>query len=216
MASAAINWLAWFGPISSIVGALFSSAATGGAAGTSGGYSVGVKMNIENWTKYQLHNYAATTVSGYVQNYPVFVNEGERKILRAHKSGGTARGSVGVVSYEIANLNRRIAIMWSAPYNFNFHYTWLAVGLTDPGYTTFTPLWYNDMYNKAGTGYFGLKFKRKRYYANTSQLLFDDRRFQIVASMGTSHHPEINIYLRPKEWSDISPTILAEINNRRG
>ena len=90
----------------------------------------------------------------------------------ARKTSGTATGSYGTVSWLIEALNRRVVVMWSAPFNFNHHSNWLAVGLTAPGTTKHAPgnAWFNRMYYENSSQQ--LMFERGEYYANVRPVLY--------------------------------------------
>jgi len=64
------------------------------------------------------------------------------------KKGGAARGSVGVLTYDIEGSNRSIAIMWSVPYSYALYDNWFNVHIVDTGtvvdWTLFRRLYSQD------------------------------------------------------------------------
>ncbi len=61
---------------------------------------------------------------------------GKREVMTARKTSGTATGSWGVASWDISDpatsKTESVVAMWSAPFNFDHHSNWLAVGVYSP------------------------------------------------------------------------------------
>ncbi len=62
--------------------------------------------------------------------------QGKREVITARKTSGTATGSWGIASWDITDSTNgkteSVAVMWSAPFNFDHHSNWLAVGVYNP------------------------------------------------------------------------------------
>ena len=60
---------------------------------------------------------------------------------------GTATGSCGTVSWQIQNVNLRLIIMWSVPFNLNIHDSYVALGMVyNEGRFGSSGYWFNQMY----------------------------------------------------------------------
>ena len=57
---------------------------------------------------------------------------GKALLYGARKSNGpVATGAVGVLTYYIPDMKSTLAVMWSVPYDYNFHFNWWNVQLYD-------------------------------------------------------------------------------------
>ena len=82
-----------------------------------------------------------------------------------------------------------VVVMYSVPYSFDFYSNWCGVGIFD---VTDTSNFFDMMYSGSEVG-----FRRKDFYNNTNTLIYeDDKRFEVSATMGTSHKSDIQV----KSW----------------
>ncbi|OQV21920.1 Dehydrogenase/reductase SDR family member 1 [Hypsibius exemplaris] len=143
-------------------------------------HRVGVVLELRNYTKWNLTNPIVIINAGQIKTAPSDVHAGQREIMAAHKTDHTATGSSGTVSWNVDGTGQRVVIMWSAPYSFDFHTNWLAVGVMDAsslhllGENTF-----NEMYKSEESW-----FKRKEFYRDTTQVRFAADQFEVTGSMG--------------------------------
>lgn len=122
--------------------------------------------------------------------------------MAGHKVGYCATGAVGVACWNIVGTMDRLAITYSCPFNFDFYSNWLSIGV----YT-------ND--DEAGAKlfsrmYYGKKlchFERRKFRNKQSVISFEVGDYQIYATMGSSHAPEIKVWLFPKSMRNLAPNI---------
>lgn len=64
------------------------------------------------------------------------------------KIAGTATGSVGVFTYDMTRdeENKKMAIMWSVPFDYNVYSNWYAMGIYDDSNRTCDSLLFKEMY----------------------------------------------------------------------
>lgn len=158
-----------------------------------------VQLEISNFADYPLKNPLTYPVQGAV-SYPASpVLAGHREAMVMHKTNWF-RGSYGTVSWEMAE-GKRVVVMWSAPYNFDLHDNYLAVGFVDKDkHATSTA---DEMYYNSGN------FTRGEYSDSANQIEYCDDKFCVVGTMGTSHHPQIHINLFPKSTDSLAYNVKA-------
>lgn len=181
------------------------------AAGLQGqGFTVGVVIEIENYTKWPLSGGQSWTKWGYVKNTIQTIDPGTKEAWQAHKTKGTVVGSAGIISYKINGLDEYIAIVWHAPYNFNHLSNVLAVGVYKKKNWDAVKYWstiYDKMINKDLTqteylGYPDWPGCRDLYYYSTNVCSTYSPNVQVDATMGTSHHPTISIKVHARSASN--------------
>nr|KAG5705419.1 hypothetical protein BaRGS_004546 [Batillaria attramentaria] len=98
------------------------------------GYRVTCVISVENWTRFPLVYPDTRIHGGRLSKPPRAILPSSREAMVARKTGLTATGSYGTVSWLIRGLNRRVYVMWDAPFSFDFHENELSVGLSKPGH----------------------------------------------------------------------------------
>ncbi|KAJ8377132.1 hypothetical protein SKAU_G00077160 [Synaphobranchus kaupii] len=105
----------------------------------------------------------------------------------------SSSGAVGVMTYDITedrkNAVKRLAIMFSVPYNYNHYENWFALGLFDP-YQACDESLYDMMYNKVGT------FERGK--AVGTEIRFQSGKFTLRGNMSPVAKAEMKVEL----WED--------------
>ena len=114
---------------------------------------------------------------------------GTKEGLAGHKTGHTATGCEGTVSWKIGNTSRMLVVMYSVPYSHDFHSNWCGAGVfTEQDTSGFLDKMYNG--NEVG-------FKRKEFYDDVTPLTYEgDADFYVEASMGSSHKSEIEVSIK--------------------
>jgi hypothetical protein len=140
--------------VGAIIGAIASLLATAG--GLSAQLAKLVKalplertcaIGIKNFTDHELIHPSFYTYSGKIVAYN---HRGEPKHdvgIAAEKSSGAAVGTVAVASYQIKNTNKRIALMWSVPFDWNLYSSWFKGAIIkadqDTNYDLYEDMYYN-------------------------------------------------------------------------
>ncbi|XP_008300101.1 cytolysin Src-1-like [Stegastes partitus] len=109
------------------------------------------------------------------------------------KTANTARGVVGVVTYDLVDESTqecagKMAVMFSVPYDFNLYSNWYAVGVFEEGEECSFDL-YDHMYNNTDS-----TFVRGR--ASESSLSHEGELVAILASMSDSYQPMIKVEVK--------------------
>nr|AXS67888.1 coluporin-16 [Colubraria reticulata] len=209
--------------IASVATAAGSAVSAGSAVATAtmkglvdAGYRVTCAIHIENWTRYPLLYPTVRLKDGALNGAPTEVLPGKREdfAVLMRKRAHAAAGVYGTVSWEVSGVKRRFVIMLSAPYNFDFHSNWLALGMTRPGLTEVANgnKWFDHMYYgpvPKTTDKVDLKFQRKRFYYLTDPVIYRDSEFEVVGVMTNVHKAEIKIVFRPVEgnYANLAPQI---------
>uniref|UniRef100_A0A3B1IQE4 Bryoporin-like n=1 Tax=Astyanax mexicanus TaxID=7994 RepID=A0A3B1IQE4_ASTMX len=121
-----------------------------------------VTIQITNYSdKYTLDNPRTYTYSGYCHSPPQpTIKKNTQEVCSFTKTAYTACGSVGVLTYQILNDDKRcigeLAIMFSVPFNYNHYENLFAMGIFDPNHPCDRDL-YKMMYYKEGGN-----FKREK------------------------------------------------------
>ena len=149
-------------------------------------YNVAFKMDVENYTNQHLSVHEVKVNGGYITKPPVDIKPGVKEALTGHKVGHTATGCSGTVSWTIGNSSNILVVMYCVPYNQDWYYNHCGVGIFVKGSTGGH---YEMMrYNKDE------RFKTKVFYHDVDPVGIKLDDFTVVANMGSSHKPEIEVY----------------------
>ncbi|KAH3751496.1 hypothetical protein DPMN_186056 [Dreissena polymorpha] len=180
---------------SAAVGAIIAGSSLAGttiedlAFGT--GYSVSMGMEVSNLTPYVLCSSMVTVNSGVVTLQPRSINPNYKEAMVTRKSAYTATGTFGVVSWEIAEISRRVVVMWSVPFDLNVYTSWFAVGITKQNNLYHNAGWADQMYYYGNNEQLG--FKRQGLYYSTATLIYSDNGLKISADMTTSYNAVVTV-----------------------
>ncbi|KAK7495273.1 hypothetical protein BaRGS_00013455 [Batillaria attramentaria] len=179
------------------------------------GYRVTCAIVVENWTKYPLTLPNVRLTGGFLSKPPRAILPSKREAMVARKTAHTATGSYGTVSWLIQGLNRRVFVMWSAPFNFDHHHNWMGVGLSRSGYVShpygsevFDQMYYGNSDSNIG-------FTRDEYYYHSDPAIYSDSDIEVVGTMGTTHKAEVHIIVRPKREQDLADAIRALLQHKK-
>ena len=93
-----------------------------------------------------------------------------------------------------------VVVMYSVPYSHDFHSNWCGVGIFD---VTDTSDFFNMMYSGSE-----VEFRRKDFYNNTNTVKYEeDERFEVSATMGTTHKSDIQVKRCEKHIFNIFPQV---------
>nr|AXS67899.1 coluporin-27 [Colubraria reticulata] len=181
-------------------------------------FAVSVVIEVENWTDYPLLYPQIRVVGGFkTENHPTAIQPAKREAFALHKEMDDATGVYGIVSWSVQGENRIFVIMWSAPFNFNFHSNWLGVGLTKKGHTTRPPRdqWFRQMYDGFSDSNF--TFFRREFDMATDPVVYGNgKEFRITGVMTTNHKVQIRVTFLPikDNYHHLAPAIRARFNLR--
>ncbi|XP_034063681.1 DELTA-thalatoxin-Avl1a-like [Gymnodraco acuticeps] len=111
------------------------------------------------------------------------------------KTPNTARGSVGVFTYDLLKKDKKpaaekIAVMFSVPYDFVSFKNWYALGVFDKSKQCDVGL-YNQMYNDNQTTF-------RRQIPDGSCLTYEGDHITIMATMSDAYEPVIKVQVTQK------------------
>uniref|UniRef100_A0A3Q1IW98 Uncharacterized protein n=1 Tax=Anabas testudineus TaxID=64144 RepID=A0A3Q1IW98_ANATE len=113
------------------------------------------------------------------------------------KTPHTARGSVGVFTYDLLpnaseqECKEKIAVMFSVPYDFNLYYNWYAVGVFDEKRQCDHNL-YREMYYNTNKTFI-------RGKARDPSLIYQGDNVTIIAAMSDTYQPVIKVQVTEKK-----------------
>ncbi|XP_044038040.1 bryoporin-like [Siniperca chuatsi] len=124
-----------------------------------------------------------------------FIAPSTSDIAQFSKTPNTARGSVGVFTYDLLMKDteehtEKIAVMFSVPYDFNLFLNWYAVGVFDMSKKCDHDL-YLEMYYKSDNSF--IKGK-----ASDPCLMYKGDNVTIMAAMSDSYQPVIKLQVTDK------------------
>ncbi|OWF36767.1 tereporin-Ca1-like [Mizuhopecten yessoensis] len=160
-----------------------------------------IGMEVDNYSKWAMTSPIAYPDRGVVTLSPREVHSGQREAMLARKTSLTATGTQGTVSWLIDN--RRVIVMWEAPFNFDFYSNKLAVGIIP--YGTHTSAMF-DVMNK-GSG----NFTRGVYDRNIHTIVYCDEDLCVEGTMGTSHKTQVHIQVIPTAIDNVARTLETYI-----
>ena len=156
-------------------------------------HGVKFKLELENYTKCVLSPGANHIHTGEISGLPAALQGGEKHGVVGHKSGTqSATGCCGVLSWEIADADDKLVIMYSIPYDQNLYSNWIGVGLYPKGDNP----QFDDMYDGDEDN-----FKRKDFYYNMFPVSFSNEKFKVEGTCESTHTPTIVVKLHTKNES---------------
>ena len=104
------------------------------------------------------------------------------------KTPYSLKGTVGVLTYDLTGgiPDKKMAVMFSLPFNFNFFDNWYAVGVFDSNTDCDYNLYYEMYYNESSS------FERAKA-KDTPNLIYKFAQYVIVASMTDSYNSKIEL-----------------------
>ncbi|XP_049319883.1 DELTA-actitoxin-Afr1e-like [Astyanax mexicanus] len=155
-----------------------------------------VAIQITNYSsKYTLVEPSVYTYSGFCSSPPQpTINKNTQEVCSFSKTGHTACGAVGVLTYKILpddKLHRpeKLAIMFSVPFNYNHYENWFALGVYEAGKSCNYDLYY-QMYYERGP------FKREK--GTGSVLTYSSKTVDLSGTMSPQGYSVIKVELSDK------------------
>uniref|UniRef100_W4VS64 Conoporin 8 n=1 Tax=Conus geographus TaxID=6491 RepID=W4VS64_CONGE len=178
-------------------------------------YGVTCAIQVENWTKFSLKDPKIQNNGGVTTTTAIGIEPGKREAFAVRKTADSATGVSGIVSWELDGARRRFVIMWSVPYDFNLHSSWMAMGMTRDGLVAPNKNWYDQMYNRGNDG--DLTFARKKVYHDTNSFIYSNDKFEAEGDMTNTFHAQVKVVIRPSsnKFKNLAPEILQELKEKR-
>ena len=148
-------------------------------------------------------NGSAFAENGKIKSFPAQVKAGQKEIWETHKIAVVASGSSGILTYYEENSNVTIAIVWDAPYSFDFHTNNLAIGVIDgPVTTDELEQLFNDLDDNLQLNISQCYQKGRNTLPTTDPCEVISDHFNVTGTLGTNHHPQLVIKVLPLTHED--------------
>ncbi|XP_065133343.1 deep-sea actinoporin Cjtox I-like [Paramisgurnus dabryanus] len=153
-------------------------------------------IQIANMSEvYSLINAKVYTFSGYCCHPPQPTISSNKTGVCAITKTGTARGAVGVLTYDLFHMKNkvcteRIAILFSVPYDYNFYSNYFGIGVIKTARECNETL-YNDMY-------YGSDSSFTRAKAEESGITHKAQRVELRATMSNVGKAIIKLEIHDK------------------
>lgn len=123
---------------------------------------------------------------GEIKRADLTIYEKEVGFVASRKTEYSTFGTWGVVTYEIENTDKKLAIMWSVPYNYGFYENWFKLSIINLNNQTDKNL-LDDMYYNQGM----TKGKVKK--AATGSETWQQEGYILQGIMGTGGSATLNM-----------------------
>ena len=150
-------------------------------------YNVKFRLEVENYSDQQLI-YSNNEYEGGTTKSPMSsIEPGGREAMTGHKTGWTATGCAGTVSWRIGETGMVLNVMYSVPYSQDLYSNEIGFEISD------RPRKYYYIYNYPENG--NKKITNKKFYKDSSPLyhLYNIEIYGVQGTMGGSHAPEIKV-----------------------
>ena len=99
--------------------------------GRSRGSGVRCILSLSNWSMFTLLDVETNTECGETSKLlpPRNIFPGYREVMVMQNTNPMV-GTCGTISWQLVEINMRLIIMWSVPFNFNIRDSYYAIGLT--------------------------------------------------------------------------------------
>ena len=100
-------------------------------SGRGQGSGVRCILSLSNWSMFTLLDVETITECGETSKLfpPRNIFPGYREVMVMQNTNPLV-GSCGTISWQLVEINMRLIIMWSVPFNFNIRDSYYAIGLT--------------------------------------------------------------------------------------
>ncbi|CAC5414211.1 unnamed protein product [Mytilus coruscus] len=136
----------------------------------------------------------ATINTGCLASPPQNVGTKMKEVMVGHKVGFSLRGTSGIVSWLVGNLDRRVIVMWNVPFFSSANN--LAVGITSRGVKNHMGNWYESISRNDTRD--DLCYTKGVFHDQCNQIISEDDILQVLGDMGTGSRADVIITVRPK------------------
>jgi len=168
-------------------------------------------LEVNNMTKWRLWPDKTYIHWGSISSPPTFILSGEKGAISGHNTEGDydghyATGATGVVSWKIGDTGKKLAIMYTLPYQFKKLKNKLSIAIVDESQKInqkFCQRMITD--TKLAT--------LKVFYDEIKPIDVKSDKFHVIGTMGTSHRCEIKIVFMPAEEQNYGPRYLGIVES---
>ncbi|KAL3871423.1 hypothetical protein ACJMK2_039422 [Sinanodonta woodiana] len=170
-------------------------------------YRVTCQIKVDNLTNVILDSPVVSIGRGQVDIPPKHIQPGQSDLMVARNLPFNSTGTYGTVSWLLERENRRVVVMWAAPFNLDFYDNWLAVGMTESGVIDHAANneWYKQMYYKKSDKL--LRFSKMKYQNEIQTVTYKEDGIEISGTMSTGHRAQAMITIRPLDISNNDDSI---------
>ncbi|XP_063414112.1 conoporin-Cn1-like isoform X2 [Mytilus trossulus] len=162
---------------------------------TKANYARVCTIYIQNWTTMELSKPNATINTGCLASPPQNVGTKMKEVLIGHKVGFSLRGTSGIVSWLLDNLDRRVIVMWNVPLFSSSNN--LAVGITSRGVKNHNMNWYESISRNDTRD--DICYTTGVFHDQCNQIISEDDTLEVLGDMGTGSRADVIITVRPKK-----------------
>ncbi len=144
--------------------------------------AIAVKNNTEN----KLINPQYYLENGEIQRTDLAIYGKEVGFVASRKTEYSSFGTWGVVTYKIENTIKKLAIMWSVPFNYTSYDNWFKLAIINADMQTDKYLLYDMYYNKGIT-------KGEVKKASTGSEIWQQEDYILQGIMGTGGSTTLNM-----------------------
>jgi len=170
------------------------------------GAGVRAIISLNNWSMFTLLDVETNTECGTTNSEfpPRNVFPGYREVM-VMENTNPMMGTCGTISWQLVEINMRLIIMWSVPFNFNIRDSYYAIGLThNKGKFPNSAYWFNQMY-------YGTNSAFRRSGAGRG-LVFSSNILNIKGFMeGNTYHSILNISVTPARLYHLAESIQKKL-----
>jgi len=172
-------------------------------------------LEVRNMTEWRLWPDESYIHWGYIPSPPTVILPGEKEVMSGQNAEGHfasngnnnlfATGATGVVTWKIGDTGKKLAVMYSLPYDFDKWKNKLTVAFVD-GNQKIDKIFCRRMICDIELG------QCKEFGKNGQLKPIDHKsdKFHVIATMGSSHHTRIKIVLLPTNEQNYAPEYLKE------
>jgi len=172
------------------------------------GSGAGVRciISLANWSMFTLLDVETINECGTTNHEfpPRNVFPGYREVM-VMENTNPLTGTCGTISWQLVEINMRLIIMWSVPFNFNIRDSYYAIGLThNKGKFPNSAYWFNQMYYGSNSA-----FRRSKAGRG---LNFPSNILNIQGFMeGNTYHSILNISVTPTRLYHLAERIQRKL-----
>jgi len=170
-------------------------------------------LEVTNETKWRLWPGECYIHWGYIPSPPTMILPGEKVSITGHnQEGHYARdrnhnvydtGATGVASWKIGKTGKKLAIMYSLPFNFDLWKNKLGIAIVDE----------NERIDKIFCRRMIVDDNlaaRREFFRQIKPIKVKSGQFHVIGTMGTSQHCQIKITFMSTEEQNHVPRLLPE------